>query len=323
MLRIERAAGLKGSTIAWSLYPIFRALGANWTLTRVRGLVGDIFWTAVAPYLETRAIAAPDAEPLKERLHNMGYAYREFSGSLTGENLSSALEAAWEAVCESIDRGIPASGWHMMTARQDMRGFGAYEYSLITGYDLKREEYLIHHAIAGEYGVRFDALGQIDGRFWLCLYQPPRLADDLTLERISLLSAIRHARQQSHQTLGLKALDYWIECLQNSRIAQYAGAETAGALYESRQVAAAFLQEIIPTYPEKAATHLGAAVHAYEEEAQAYRMFLKIFPRYAEGGPGNHRDRDTCTKGIAALCSARTAQEKAIAALEAVFQTSS
>ncbi len=200
-----------------------------------------------------------------------------------------------------------------MSSRQAMRGLSAYGYSLIRGYDRPKREYALFHAAAGEFRTRCDAPGQSNGDFWVGLFSPFRLEEDASLWRLALQSAVRHARQSEDPRMGLRALGYWIKSLESGDIAQYAGADTAALLMEKRETAAALLAE-------KAAgpnnSLLQAAALAYREEAAAYRDFLAVFPRYTEGGPGNHSNPETCQIGMEAIKRAKRMQEEAIEALE-------
>ena len=89
---------------------------------------------------------------------------------------SQALKAAaWEAVRESIDRGIPAVAWNPMSFEQAEAGLSARDWGLLVGYDLPDETYSVrHNYVRDDFTVRYDEIGHTEPSELFCV---PRSLD--------------------------------------------------------------------------------------------------------------------------------------------------
>ena len=97
------------------------------------------------------------------------------------QDKSQALKAAaWEAVRESIDRGIPAVAWNPMSFEQAEAGLSARDWGLLVGYDLSDETYTVrHNYVRDDFTVRYDEIGHTEPSELFCVlvYDGPKPGD--------------------------------------------------------------------------------------------------------------------------------------------------
>jgi hypothetical protein len=80
-----------------------------------------------------------------------------------------ALREAFALASDAVKRGVPALAWTPMSLEQRDAGLGAFNWAVITGVDVYREQYLVLHDAAGRYRVRYDAIGRCDPVNWICV----------------------------------------------------------------------------------------------------------------------------------------------------------
>jgi hypothetical protein len=240
---------------------------------------------------------------------------------------------AWDAVRASLDRGVPAIAWHPFTLEQKAHGFRC-EYGLLVGYDAAEGVYHVRLPGRVVYSVPWDGFGRADPVSWFHVIvfgagyprTPPRgeatarrhqrvwPRDAREQEWEAVRFAVKHARSR-HLGHGLSGYQTWLAALESGKIQRDGSPKAARLLRECREHAAAFLREIIVTFPEAASELIEASQH-YGQAGGAWEEYVRVFadaPADAARDPSRQKAAREC------LQAAYAAEKAAVEALERVM----
>ena len=274
-------------TTGWSsliccFQPMLAAAGVNASVARLAGIFGHAF----SFYLKREPGGMIwqdeniDWSLFWENIDLVGCGFDEvqvIGRESSPKEVQDGKEAIWASVKSSIDRGMPALAWQAMTVEQKESGFDAYEWALLTGYNLEQKSYTVRHkARSAAYEIAYDGFGHSDGAEWLAVMWPtePAPVDEDQVAQRSLWQAVEYAHGTKMDitkacypadALGLAAYDLWRELLGSMPVGD--AKQYAERLGWARGTAAAFCREIGPSHSAEAKL-IDAAGH-YEREVKA------------------------------------------------------
>jgi len=311
------------SGLAWPLYACLHALGRDWSLSRLMGIVGGAFrFTVNERIADTGPTDVLDWDHWFARIGELGYEVAVFNAQLksfspdvptnTEAQFRAAQAAAWEAARASLDRGVPAIAWMPMTLEQKAQGLRC-ECGLLVGYDTEGGFYHVRLPWMGIYTVPWDGFGRADPVSWfnVIVFGAERPMDEPGLEMSALCYAVAHAHS-TRPGHGLSGYTVWEDALRSGQIQSDGSPRAARLLREAREHAAAFLREIAGHSPGTQSSLLEAGQH-YRDEARAWEEYLAAFVPEALDAA---RDPGKRAAGIRAVEAAQHAEQAAVAALE-------
>jgi RNA polymerase sigma factor (sigma-70 family) len=315
---VEMEAGL-----TWPLYACLHALGKEWSLSYLMGVTGAAFRLTVDERIgDAGPTAVLDWDVWFRTLRRLGVEVRVFNAQLksfmptvptqTEEEFRAAQAAAWTAVRESLDRGVPAVAWMPMTVEQKAQGL-CCEYGLLVGYDSVAGVYQVRLPRLPMYTVPWDGFGRADPVNWfnVIVLGPTQPMDERDLERDAARFAVEHALS-ARVGHGLGGYEVWRKALQSGTILPTGNPGAARLLREAREHAAGFPQEIAPRFPDAAAA-LSTAAREYRRVASAWGEYAAAFTPVSPDAASDPGKKD---EGLRALEAAFAAEQAAIASLE-------
>jgi RNA polymerase sigma factor (sigma-70 family) len=317
------------SGLTWPLYACLRALGNEWSLAYLMGVTGTAFrFTVDARIADTGPTDVLDWDRWFATIGALGCDVKVFNAQLksfspvvptnTEAQFRATQARAWEAVCESLDRGVPAIAWHPITLEQKARGFRC-EYGLLVGYDTAEGVYHVRLPGWAVYSVPWDGFGRADPVNWfhVIVFGAERPRDPREQEWEAVRFGVEHARSR-RPGHGLNGYETWLAALESGQIQPDGSPKAARLLRECREAAAAFLREIAVSFPA-AADELATAEQQYRQVAGAWEEYLKVFAG-APAGAGREPLRQAA--GRRCLEAAYAAEKEAVEALERVLGAS-
>ena len=294
---------------AGALHDMLRAAGhSEWSPARLQGVLGNAF------SYETRKGAArvwqeasldwwlflqilPELD-LGCRIKRFQVRHQEDGlwspgGSGSGfrprhQGKSQALKAAaWEAVRESIDRGVPAVAWNPMSFEQAEAGLSARDWGLLVGYDLSDETYTVrHNYVREDFTVRYDEIGHTEPSELFCVlvYDGPKPGDSTGVHIEALKNAVAFAngtRYNPRQSTcfvdarGFAAIELWGEAVVSGAADPELARYQIWELTELRGFAAAYLRELMGIFPV-AAQELGQGASRYDRVVESAERLQRL-----------------------------------------------
>ena len=138
LTKVEANCHESASALVGALHGILGAAGMDWSLAKVNSLLGYSFHFCIRPEgAITEHHSVIEWDLFFSVLDRLGFKTQHFEAylrddwrhsdgtpakSTTGAELRKLREDTWNAVCASIDRGIPAIAWSPMTVAQKKRG---------------------------------------------------------------------------------------------------------------------------------------------------------------------------------------------------------
>lgn len=315
------------SGLTWPLYACLHALRKDWSLAYTMGITGTAFrFTVDERIADTGPTDVLDWDRWFATLGALGCEVTVFSAQLksfspavptnTEAEFRSTQARAWDAVRASLDRGVPAIAWHPFTLEQKARGFRC-EYGLLVGYNAAEGVYHVRLPGWAIYSVPWDGFGRADPVNWfhVIVFGAERPRDARQQEWEAVRFAVEHARSR-HPSHGLSGYETWLGALESGRIQRDGSPKAARLLRECREHAAAFLGEIIVTFPE-AASELIEASQQYVQAGGAWEEYVRVF---ADAPADAARDPSKQTAARECLQAAYAAEKAAVEALERAME---
>ena len=201
---------------------------------------------------------------------------------------SQALKAAaWEAVRESIDRGVPAVAWNPMSFEQAEAGLSARDWGLLVGYDLSDETYTVrHNYVRDDFTVRYDEIGHTEPSELFCVlvYDGPKPGDSTGVHIEALKNAVAFANGTRYDPIestcfvdarGFAAIELWGEAVVSGAADPELARYQIWELTELRGFAAAYLRELMGVFPV-AAQELGQGASHYDRVVESAERLQRL-----------------------------------------------
>ena len=216
-----------------------------------------------------------DLKEVLPLLGNLGREIRLISAEPGDPDFRQRQKEVWEAVRESIDRGVPA-----------VAKVGPF-FWLVRGYHPEDKVYYFSAFMPQlEEPLEADGLGE-DGGLVVLFFGRRTRVDTTRVVRESLEFALREARWKAPEGAkyfrGLEALKKWAQMLEDGRMVPGFGpGYTAMVTSEARRFASVYLKEVAPRFRGDAAEALRKAARLYREEARKLGEVRRIFPLHRE-----------------------------------------
>lgn len=248
----------------------------------------------------------------------------------TTEAMNKLKEDTWNAVCASIDRGVPAIAWSPMTKTQRKEGVGAFEWGLLVGYDKEERTYTVHHRWRTNkaYTVPYDGFGEIDYAKWYYVFvmgehkpiDPQRVTIAALKDAITFADGTHYNKDTCCYPVagvGFEAYDVWLDALQRGIPAPQAVRDNVNELKFNRQMASEFLRESAHHFDAPIAQHLSQAAACYDMEI-AVLTEVRNTARTAHetGGFSPEQNRET----ISGISAAYEAEKLAIGHIKSALE---
>ena len=204
------------------------------------------------------------------------------------QDKSQALKAAaWEAVRESIDRGIPAAAWNPMSFEQAEAGLSARDWGLLVGYDLSDETYTVrHNYVRDDFTVRYDEIGHTEPSELFCVlvYEERKPGDSTAVHIEALKNAVDFANGTRYDPMestyfvdarGFAAIELWGEAVVSGAADPELARYQIWELTELRGFAAAYLRELMGIFPV-AAQELGQGASRYDRVVESAEWLQRL-----------------------------------------------
>lgn len=295
LTQVEATCQEGGGCLAGSLHAVLGAGGIDGSLAKVNSLLGYSFhFCLFEDAARTEHHSVIEWALYSDVLHRLGFEIQRFEAKQgkkyiekrqphykppTAEELNKLKADTWNAVCASIDRGIPAIAWSPMTKKQREDGTGAFEWGLLVGYDKSQHTYTVHHRWRSNkpFSVPFDDFGYIDPAQWYHVmvfgkHTPP---DPRATVQAALEDAITFADGTRYDkdtccypvaAVGLDAYELWLDALTREVAAPQAVRGNINELKFNRQMASAFLRESADLFETSIAQTLSQAAACYDME---------------------------------------------------------
>lgn len=223
-----------------------------------------------------------------DKLPQLGYQFQHFEAILKGkkpastpEQLQELKDQTWDAVRESIDRGVPAVAWSPLTIDQKKQGIYGFEWSLLLGYDEADKTYRVRNQhYKAEFSVPYDQFGYTDRVNWyyVLVLGAPKPVGLRQVAIQSLQQAVEFAQGRRYQleeacynvdALGFAAYELWREAFHRGEVDLRFAPDHARQLRWLRTQAAAYLRELEGDMPEGSQPALAQAAACYDAEVEA------------------------------------------------------
>lgn len=296
--QVEANCHPAASALAGAIHGVCRAAGVNYSLARIKSLLGYPFHFCIKPngaYTEHHSVV--EWQLFFAVLDRLGFETQHFQAYLTDQythlngtdnvpptdaEQKKLCDETWEAVCTSIDRGVPAVAWSPMTEEQKEEGFRAFEWGLLAGYDQNQHTYTVHHRWRSNdaFTVPYDGFGHIDDAGWYYVivfgeHTPP---DERALAKVTLEEAVAYANGTRYDKdaccypvagVGFAAYEVWRDALAKGLPDTRSIRSNASELKFNRQSAALFLRETMSHCDDAVAQVLSDAAACYDMEVAA------------------------------------------------------
>jgi hypothetical protein len=240
---------------------------------------------------------------------NVGYTIDGIWGPATEEK----QQAAWDKLRAAMDEGLPCYGWELQIP----------EFYVVNGYDDTGYYFSGPLADAGAGPKPWKEVGATQiGVLEMYSLRLSRPADDATTVKEALQFALEHAGSPSKwiypkYRAGLDGFDLWIRALEENKADAMGMAYNAAVCHECRAFAHQFLAEAKKRIGKEAALFDEAEAH-YKEVAGVLKTVADLFPFLGttdEEKKKSVEDAERRTSALAALGSARAAEEKGLDSL--------
>lgn len=292
LTRVEAAS--HDSTVVGAMHGMLNAAGEKWSIARVSGTFGHAFSFCMKKGGgDVQQGAVLDWDLVFGLWDRMGFKLQDFQAVLNSQHIKAPTktelkkikEEAWNAVCASIDKGIPAMAWSPLTLEQKQQQLRAFEWGLLVGYDDSDRMYTVRHQQNGnrEYQVPFDQFGYTDRVQWYCVLVlgEPIVIDRRTVAIAALKDAVAFAegardnrewKAYNPDAHGFAAYALWRDALADGSANVQRARGHANALQGLRRNAAEFLRECVDLFDRKVAQNLIQAAACYDMEVAALNM---------------------------------------------------
>lgn len=333
LARVEAAA--HESTVVGAMHGMLNAAGGNWSVARVSGTFGHAFSFCMKKGAgEVWQSAVLDWDLFFGLWKRIGFEQLCFQAVLKGQRIKAPTkvelkkikEDTWQAVCESIDLGVPVMAWTPMTVEQKRQKLHASEWGLLVGYDESNRTYTVRHQRNGnkEFQVPFDEFGYNDPVNWYCVLVlgTPIPTDRKAVVIASLRDALWFANgtrcNREHMAyaidaLGFEAYEMWRDALADGSANVQRARGHANALRGMRKNAAAYVRECVDLFDADVAQVLTQAAACYDMEVAALDMLYRYSQEAFDGDGFSEFQRQEC---VAALSAALEADRLAIGHIE-------
>jgi hypothetical protein len=318
---IDRSWEKTYTAAAQSIYVILQYTDKKdaYTLVDIMGLTDHAFRININPNDVSPAgptMFSP-TELLEKGLNILGFSCEHLHGFRTPAPLER-LEEAIRFAQETIDRGIPAIGWSLFIP----------EFGVIYGYDDEKQE-LYCKDPSHDGPLPYSKLNDLPLNF-VCMVRVRESipVDPLQAWKSALKRIVQFAREEA-PTLskeyrhGLAGYDAWVQAFRNRTVNPFGNAYNAEVVGDAREFAAQFLRSLPSkclgeTDEELKIRELSkeAAVH-YEEVAEVFRVFQRLFP-HPHGGEPN--DSAKAEEAIRLLTLAKESESLGVAVLERMYE---
>ena len=277
------------STVVGAMHGLLNAADHNWSVARVSATFGHAFSFGMNNEGKgVRQFALLDWDVVFGLWGRIGYKLLEFQATLgrpkkykvpTDEELKKLKDDTWNAVCASINKGIPAMAWSPRTVEQKL---SASEWGLLVGYNGEDRTYTVRHQHCGnkEFQVRYDAFGYTDGAKWYCVLVlgEPNNIDRKTVVVAALRDAVASAHGtrdnrefKAYQTaaVGFEAYTLWLNALTDGSASVQHAQGHARALLGLRRNAVEFMRECVGSFDGGVEQQLVEAAACYDTEVAA------------------------------------------------------
>jgi uncharacterized protein (DUF362 family) len=294
--------------VAGSLEGALRFVGAEPTPQDLLGGTGHAFLFSVCDSLDMEGTFYTDISANVALYQNLGFELKLITAEEGAPDFADRQQEAWDAISESIDRGVPA------VAR-----FGPF-FWVVKGYHPKREHIYIS-AFMGEEPVDMAELGTDEelGGLDVLIIGEPRPVDSASAARQVVQMAVEVARSQPKGPiyLGLDGYTHWAGEIENGRAWRGFGVKlVAGVTVARRAQAAPYLRQIAPSFGAEVAAQLEEAANCYEKEMEPLEKLETMFPLMGRGEEVDLENPEDRKKVIGLIHQAREWEEKAVEHLQ-------
>ena len=280
---------------------------------RVMGATGHAFRFCVADSVSPAGTSEIDVPGNLAMYENLGYAIQHIGADVDDGEFPERQQQAWEAITASLDRGTPA-----------IARFGIF-YWVVKGYHEKKEEIYISSWGGGVEPVSLEDLGTLAEvgapGLDIFIFGAPRQVDPVAVAREVIELALREAHRPSTDTYhyGLDAYDHWMVELTAGRVDGFGQALTADLVFERRTMAAEYLREAAPRFPQQVSAELLRAGQYYDEEVVSLTTLASMTPM-GMGDSVDLEDPENLSRMVALVRAARASEEQAVRALEEALE---
>ncbi len=252
-----------------------------------------------------------NTEMLPQLGKNLGYEVSSVFGTQQGA-LAEVQQEAWVQTRTALDQGLPCYAWELDIP----------EFYVIYGYDDVGYYFSGPGCDQGQGPKPWQELGATGiGIVELCWIKPTGAADDATIVREALASALKHAQEPEawifpNYRSGLAGYDNWIQGAETATASKLGMSYNAVVWEECRRLGAAFLLE--------ARDRVGGGIEGLLDQALGhYREVARQLKAVVDLCPFTPDERllqvdDDVREAIAALKSAREAEREGLGALTAI-----
>lgn len=327
--------------LAGSFHGLWGAAGVEGSLAKVNSLIGYPFHFCLfedAALTEHHSVI--EWSLFFDVLDRLGFEVQHFEAVLTDKRrkpptpneFKKLTENTWEAVCASIDRGLPAIAWQPMTKAQKEAGVGAFEWGLLVGYDEEQRRYTVHHRWRSNkaFTVPYDGFGRTDPVGWYHVMvfgdhtppDPQKTAVDALKDVVAFAEGTRYDKDKccySVAAVGFEAYELWHDALIRGVADAKSVRVNANQLKVNRQMAAEYLREAANLFEGSIAQPMSVASACYDMEVAALTEVRNVARAAQEAGEFTaEQTRDTISGVVAAYEAEKLAVGHIKAALEAV-----
>jgi len=336
---IEKVQTVKfGSTVMGTLYPALQATGRGPSWARMMGTLGHAFAFSMRKGCgEFWWEGNIDWWLFFGELPHLGFRFDHFQAiqnrprykqPLTAEQLASRKLRAWECVCASIDRGVPAVAWAPITPEQKESGVGGMDWGLLVGYDPSKRTYTARHAYSDnvEYEVPYDGFGCNDSAHWYYVIVP---GEPVELDPVGAgLGALRNALDWAKGTRydredacydvdaeGYAAYELWRSEVESANADPRWAPRHPQVLADLRGPAAEYLEELRHDFPRVCDGMLAEGAKSYRDEVALLEEMVPVCQEVRDAG----RWDDAHREHLASLIDgALEAERNAVASVEQI-----
>jgi len=243
---------------------------------------------------------------------NLGYRCDGVFGWKGEGDLTELQGRAWAFTQDAVDRGLPCYGWELDIP----------EFYVIYGYDDVGYYYSGPGCDDGKGPKPWQELGDTGiGLVELYSLQPGEAADDVTVVREALASALKHAQNPAEWIFppyraGLAGFDNWIRSVEAGSASAMGMSYNAGVWEECRRLGVEFLKEARRRVGGGIEGPFDEAIEHYQKVAEQLKAVVGLYPFTQE--EGNIQVNDDSRSAVAALKKAKEAEAAGLQALAAI-----
>ena len=331
--QVEATCQEGGGCLVGSLHGILGAAGVDDSLAKVNSLLGYSFhFCMIKDGARTEHHSMIEWDLYTRVLHRLGFdtqIFEAYQGEEylekrkpdykrpTPEAIAQLKEDTWNAVCASIDRGIPAIAWSPMTVEQKKEGVGAFEWGLLVGYDQEERTYTVHHRWRSNkaFTVPFDGFGANDIAKWYYVMvfgkhtapNPQKVTREALQDALTFADGTHYNKETCCYPVagvGFDAYDVWLDALRQGLPAPQAVRGNINELKFNRQMASTFLRESTHHFDATIAQALSQAAACYDMEIAILTEVRNTARTAHETGGFSHEQNREAISGISAAYEA-------------------